>query len=493
MLFSFENLHRQYLACRRNKRNTLNALRFEARQEQNLLDLHDALQSRSYRPGRSVCFFVEKPKLREIFAADFRDRVVHHVLVNYLERIWEPIFIHDSYACRQGKGIHAGVQRLRQFIRQVTANGSRRAWYLQLDVRNFFMSIDKDILYGLLKAKIVDCDALWLTKVLVYHDCTADYVIKGDANLRHLLPAHKTLFGAAKNKGLPIGNLNSQFFANVYLNELDQFVKHHLKCRYYLRYCDDFVLLATEPEQLLAWREQIRQFLAQRLQLTLNDQRERLRPVTDGIDFLGYIVRRDYASVRRRVVHNLHQRLRAFERMLVVEQSGYSVYRFDEALLDQCRAVLASYLGHFLQADSFGLRQSVWAEFGYLAQYFAIDDDYRQLSPLYRVPSRFANVRQQYGWFRRQFANDVVLFQVGCFYEFYHPSDQALAERLGLKPLADNRRRALYGVPVNHREFIERRLRPNVSSILWVGEQSYSLCSGAVKPRQPLERWIMVK
>jgi RNA-directed DNA polymerase len=490
LLFSFENLHRQYLACRRNKRNTLNALHFEARQEQNLLELRDALQCRSYRPGRSVCFFVEKPKLREIFAADFRDRVVHHVLVDYLERIWEPIFIHDSYACRKGKGIHAGVQRLRQFIRQVTANGSRRAWYLQLDVRNFFMSIDKDILYALLKVKIVDCDALWLAKVLVYHDCTADYVIKGDANLRHLLPAHKTLFGAAKNKGLPIGNLNSQFFANVYLNELDQFVKHRLKCRYYLRYCDDFVLLAPEPEQLMVWREQIRQFLAQRLQLTLNDQRERLRPVSNGVDFLGYVVRRDYALVRRRVVHNLHQRLRAFERMLVVELSGYSVYRFDEVLLDQCRAVLASYLGHFLQADSFGLRQSVWAEFGYLAQYFAIDEDYRQLTPLYRVPSRFANVRQQYGWFRCQFANDVVLFQVGCFYEFYHPQDQQLAQRLGLKRLADNRRRALYGVPVDQGLGLARRLIQDKPSVLWVCEQSSGVRGDHLKPRVPHARWV---
>lgn len=490
MLFTFENLHRQYLACRRNKRNTLNALRFEARQEQNLLDLRDALQSRSYRPGRSVCFFVEKPKLREIFAADFRDRVVHHVLVNYLERIWEPIFIHDSYACRQGKGIHIGVQRLRQFIRQVTANGSRRAWYLQMDVRNFFMSIDKDILYGLLKAKIVDCDALWLTKVLVYHDCTVDYVIKGDATLRNWLPTHKTLFGAAKNKGLPIGNLNSQFFANVYLNELDQFVKHRLQCRYYLRYCDDFVLLSTEPEQLMAWKGQISQFLAERLCLSLNEQRERLRPVSDGIDFLGYIVRRDYALVRRRVVHNLHQRLRVFERMLVFKQPGYSIYNFDEALLEQCRAVLASYLGHFRQADSFALRQTVWAEFRYLAQYFAIDDDYLHLTPLYQVPGRFANVRRQYEWFRRRFTQDVLLFQVGCFYEFYHPQAQQLTQRLGLKPLTENRRRALYGVPVDQGLSLAWRLICGGSSVLWVCEQSDGRRGDHLKPRVPHARWV---
>ena len=117
MLFSLDNLYRHYLQCRCNKRNTLNALRFEARQEEGLLALRDALVNHTYVPARSVCFVVQRPKLREIFAADFRDRIVHHVLVDELERTWEPIFIHDSYACRQDKGVHAGVDRLQQFIR----------------------------------------------------------------------------------------------------------------------------------------------------------------------------------------------------------------------------------------------------------------------------------------------------------------------------------------------------------------------------------------
>jgi len=126
-IFSLANIHRQYLQCRRNKRNTLNALRFEYGLEENLARLREKLEGRSYTPSRSVCFFAPGPKLREIFAADFRDRVVHHVLVNHLERIWEPRFIHDSYACRRGKGVHAAVQRLQQFVRQATANGTRRA------------------------------------------------------------------------------------------------------------------------------------------------------------------------------------------------------------------------------------------------------------------------------------------------------------------------------------------------------------------------------
>jgi hypothetical protein len=172
LLFSLDNLYRHYLRCRRNKRHTLNALRFEARQEEGLLALRDALVNHTYAPARSVCFVVQRPKLREIFAADFRDRIVHHVLVSELERTWEPIFIHDSYACRAGKGVHAGVDRLQQFLRQVTGNGARRAWYLQLDIHNYFMSIDKEILFARLAPKIHDDDVLWLTRTLVFHDCT---------------------------------------------------------------------------------------------------------------------------------------------------------------------------------------------------------------------------------------------------------------------------------------------------------------------------------
>lgn len=374
MLFSYENLYRLYLKCRRNKRNTANALAFEVHQEVNLLDLKAALEAHDYTPSRSVCFVTRRPKLREIFAADFRDRVVHHVLVDFLEAIWEPIFIHDSYACRTGKGVHAGVRRLQTFIRQVTANGTRPAWYLQLDIRNFFMSIDKDRLFAMLAKKMTDPDALWLARVLVFHDCTSNYMMKGDADLFDRLPPHKTLFACPPGKGLPIGNLNSQFFANVYLNALDQFVKHTLKCRWYLRYCDDFVLLSTDPTQLREWQERIEVFLRETLLLELNPNRERLRPVGDGVDFLGYIVRRDYLLVRRRVVGHLRQRLRRFEGRLVLNGPGYRRYRFDPAELDEMQAVLASYLGHFKLAASYTLRQRLWRRFPFLGEFVSMSE-----------------------------------------------------------------------------------------------------------------------
>lgn len=448
MLFSFENLYRQYLKCRRNKRNTANALAFEVHQEENLLDLKAALEARTYSPSRSVCFVTQRPKLREIFAADFRDRVVHHVLVDFLEAIWEPIFIHDSYACRQGKGVHAGVQRLQTFIRQATANGTCPAWYLQLDIRNFFMSIDKALLFAMLVKKMDDPDALWLTQVLVFHDCTGNYVMKGDADLFDRLPPHKTLFACEPGKGLPIGNLNSQFFANVYLNGLDQFVKHTLKCRWYLRYCDDFVVLAQDPAKLREWLALIAAYLWEVLRLELNPNRERLRPLGDGVDFLGYIVRRDYLLVRRRVVGHLRERLQWYERRMVLDGPGYRRFRFDPAELDEMQSVLASYLGHFKLAASYSLRQRLWRRFPFLDEFVSMSEKTGKLTRKDICPAGVRGVARQYRHFRRRFPGDVLFFQVGRFMEFYQPGDVLIARELGLTGMAANRRGARYGFPV---------------------------------------------
>jgi retron-type reverse transcriptase len=151
-LFSFKNLYRQYLRCRRQKRITHNALRFEANLEEHLVRLREELDGRTYHPSRSVCFVVKHPKFREIFAADFRDRVVHHILVEALERVWEPLFLHDSYACRKGKGTHRAVKRLQQCMRRVTYNETKPGFALQLDIRGFFFHIDKELLFQIIGA-----------------------------------------------------------------------------------------------------------------------------------------------------------------------------------------------------------------------------------------------------------------------------------------------------------------------------------------------------
>lgn len=415
----------------------------------NLLQLQQELQERSYSPARSVCFVTHRPKLREIFAADFRDRVVHHVLVDYLEQYWERVFIYDAYACRKGKGVHKGVTRLQRFLCRATSNGTRSVWYLQLDIQNFFMRIDKAILWRLLEPHIANGDARWLTRLLVFHDCTKNPVYSGNPDDLGHLPDHKTLLRAAPGKGIPIGNLNSQFFANVYLNGLDQFVKHQLKCRYYLRYCDDFLLLDTDPERLRVWRERIAAYLMERLALDLNPTRHRLAPVSNGIDFLGYIVRRDYLLVRRRVVNHLKEKLRDYEAELVEQAGVVHRYRFDEAVLDRLHATLSSYLGHFKLANTYNLWRSIRKRHYFLRCYFEWDGENRKLVRKYKTPKGFERVKQQYRYFRWRFPGDVLFFQVGRFYEFYHHKDGEIARLLGLKPIGSNRRGARFGFPMD--------------------------------------------
>ncbi len=272
--------------------------------------------------------------------------MIHHVLVNELEKIWEPVFIHDSYACRDNKGTHKAVLRMQGFLRKVSKNGHIRAYYLYLDIKDFFTSIDKAILFSLLQKRIQDPTVLWLAEKILFWDCTTSYIRKGNISLQSNIPPNKSLFGKENARGIPIGNLTSQFFANVYLNELDQFVKQYLKAKYYIRYVDDFVLLSRDRNELIRWKNEIESFLSDRLTLQLRRRHQKLQPISNGIDFLGYIVRHNYILVRRRVVNNLKAKLQIFKQAKVKDFK-----KFHDSV--------ASYLGHFKWANSYRLTQRI--------------------------------------------------------------------------------------------------------------------------------------
>lgn len=344
--FSFRSIYNDYLKCRRNKRNSINALRFEINAEDNILKLENELKDKSYRPSRCILFTAQKPKVREIFASDFKDRVVHHTLIKHLTSIWEPVFIYDSYACREEKGTHKAVIRLKSFLRRITYNGNIRAYYLQLDIKDFFISINKEILFDLVSRRIVNKEMLWLVEQIIFSDCTKNFIQRGDPQIHARIPENKTLFGKNNERGLPIGNLTSQFFANIYLNELDQYVKHKLKIKYYIRYVDDFVILGYNPIQLAEIRTKIEGFLKENLKLKLHPKRRRLLPVSNGIDFLGYIVRQNYILVRRRVINNLKEKLRQFDNSPIKD-------------LNELKKTVTSYLGHFKWANAYNLTQSI--------------------------------------------------------------------------------------------------------------------------------------
>lgn len=301
--FSFPELVQAYFDCRRTKRNTRNALAFEENLESNLRDLHDDLTAGSYRPAPSICFVITRPKPREVWAADFRDRIVHHLLYNRIAPRFHRAFIADSCACIPGRGTIYAAERLEAKVRSATQNWSLPVYYLKCDIANFFVSIDKSILRDLLARKV---SGWWLAlaELILFHDPRDDVEIRGHDGRLALIPPQKSLFTRPAYRGLPIGNLSSQFFANVYMNELDQFVKHRIRARHYIRYVDDFILIGESAQWLNAARDAIALFLPARLRLELNQRKTIIQPVSRGIDFVGQVVKPWRRIVRRRTFND---------------------------------------------------------------------------------------------------------------------------------------------------------------------------------------------
>jgi len=380
-VFNFADLYTAWRQCRQHKRRSKAAQLYETRLLDNLYDTLYRLNTRCYQPTTSICFVTRKPKAREIHAAAFADRVIHHWLVPRLNALYEPVFIHDLYSNRVGKGTHKAVLRLQYFMRCLQSQGLG-AYYLQLDIHNFFNQIDRAILFRQVQKRLSKsyhhqgltldhAHALrWLSHVLLKDNTAIKAQQIGSAAEFALVPAHKRLIYAGAHKGLPIGNLTSQFFANVYLNELDQLIKHRLKCRYYLRYVDDFILLHHDPQQLQQWQQAIITFLAEHLALRLK-QVQTPQPIDHGADFLGYIVRPHYCLVRRRVVGNLREKLRHTEKIIWRgnPQQGYRLRLYRQAR-EQVYATLNSYLGHFSHARHYHLLNTLWLEFPWLSLLF---------------------------------------------------------------------------------------------------------------------------
>jgi retron-type reverse transcriptase len=307
---SFPELVQAYIDCREHKRNTASALAFEERLEGNLAGLYDELLSGDYRPGRSICFVITRPKPREVWAADFRDRIVHHLLHNRVSPRFYRSFIADSCACIPGRGTLYAARRLEAKIRSASQNWSRPTYYLKCDLANFFVSIDKRILWDLLAIRIHEPWWRRLAEVILFHDLRQDVELRGDPVRLALVPPHKRLASQPAHLGLPIGNLSSQFFANVYLDVLDQHVKHHLRARHYIRYVDDFILLHESPQWLNAALADIEDFLPARLNVRLNPKKTILQPVARGVDFIGQVVKPWRRTTRRRTFNGALCRVR---------------------------------------------------------------------------------------------------------------------------------------------------------------------------------------
>jgi len=302
-----------YFECRKNKRYTANALAFEIDYEHNLVQLCEEINNGTYQIGRSIAFIVNKPVKREIFAADFRDRVVHHFIINKLNHLFEKQFINDSYSCRTGKGTHFGIQRVDKFIRQCSANYTKDCYILKLDLQGFFMSINKNILFEKLEyfiqAKYISTDKeliIELCKKIIFNDSTKNCIIKGKHSDWGDLPETKSLFHSKPNCGLPIGNLTSQVFANFYMDSFDHYVKHDLGIRYYGRYVDDFVIVHKDKEYLRNLIPKLSEYLQSELQTTIHPKKIYLQHYSKGVKFLGTVILPNRIYIANRTKGNFY-------------------------------------------------------------------------------------------------------------------------------------------------------------------------------------------
>lgn len=336
-VISFENLLLAYRKARRGKRAQQAVERFEYRREMELARLQQELTDGTYTPGEYRTFMLYDTKARMISAAPFRDRIVHHALCNVIEPIFERCFIHDSYASRSGKGTHLAIRRYQQFARQ-------NAWVLKCDVRQFFPSIDHEVLFGQVARRIKDPDVLHLVGQIIEH-----------SNPQAAVPGYfptDTLFTATeRRRGLPIGNQTSQFFGNVYLNELDHFVKEQLRCPAYLRYVDDFVLLSNNRGELVEWRDAIEQFLIG-LRLWLHPRKRVISRTCDGIRLLGFRVWPDRVWFCKGAVRRVRKRFRRYQQQF---------RRGDLALADVSQRI-HSWNGHAQMVSGIQFRSDVLSD-----------------------------------------------------------------------------------------------------------------------------------
>ncbi|MBU2220217.1 reverse transcriptase/maturase family protein [Patescibacteria group bacterium] len=300
-IVSLENLFSAWREFKKGKSGKLDVQRFEFNLEDNLFGLHADLANGAWRHSHYTAFNVCDPKLRRIHKACVRDRVLHHAIFRVLYPIFDKSFIFDSYSCRLAKGTHKAVSRLEKFCRQLSRNNVRNTGVLKCDIKKFFDSIDQNILLELIRKKITDEKSLRLVSDILGS------------------------FEKNKGKGLPLGNVTSQLFANIYLNELDQFAKHTLRIKHYLRYCDDFIILSGDREYLEGLVRQINIFLSVKLKLSLHPDKIIVRKHHQGIDWLGYVILPHYRVLRtktkRRILRKMMAKRRNLEGGFIEEKS----------------------------------------------------------------------------------------------------------------------------------------------------------------------------
>lgn len=324
-IVSFENILNAAYQCRKGKTKANATLAFFNNLEENVIQIQNELMWGTYQMSPYHHFYVFEPKRRLISAPHFRDRVVHRAIYNIIEPLFDKQYIHDSYACRRNKGTHKGADRAQAFIKKVEREHGK-AYALKADIRHYFSSIDHHILKSIIDVKI-HCDS---TKRVLF------YIIDNSPS-------------DALGVGIPLGNLTSQIFANIYLNELDRFAKHALKAKNFIRYMDDFVIIHHDKNKLHQWRRDIELFLHQQLRLKTNSKTQ-VFPISKSngraLDFLGYRIYANHRLLRKSTVKRIKTKLKKMHYQYECSEIGFR----------EVAQAVQSWLGHAKHADSYGLK-----------------------------------------------------------------------------------------------------------------------------------------
>lgn len=343
------DLYIAYLDARKHKRKTHNHRCFEEHLEDNLVQLRDDLFYGNYVIAPSVYFIQKHPVRREIFAGDFRDRIVHHLVYNYISSYREKKFIYDSYSCRKGKGTSKWIERITKFLRSSTENFTKEAWILKLDIHGYFMAINKDILREKVSSSFSDIQLPGYMQDtihnIIFNDPTKSGIFKGLLSDYTWLPKTRSLFYANYQCWLPIGNLTSQLFSNIYLNDFDHFVRDSLGVRYYGRYVDDFVLIHADKNFIKSCIPSIRSYLYDALRLTLHPNKIYLQPVAHWVPFLGAVIKPYRTYIQKKTIGSFYRKIHdshgVLSRSMVDSYvwlfSHYKSYRITQKLLKVCK------------------------------------------------------------------------------------------------------------------------------------------------------------
>jgi RNA-directed DNA polymerase len=328
-IYSIENLESAFKKSRKGKTKKSYIIEFEKNLRNNLTKLMIELVSETYKPRPLITFIIREPKTRKISKSDFRDRVIHHAICNIIEPLFDKTFIYDSYANRKGKGTLKAIERFDEFKRKASKNFTIPCYALKMDIEHYFDNVDHETLIKILSKKIIDEKTINLIKIILQN--------------------HKT---HQAGKGMPLGNLTSQFFANAYLNELDKFVKHKLNAHHYIRYVDDFVILHESIDKLERYREQIDDFLKVNLQINLHSQKSRIIKTNHGIPFLGLRIFDRHKLLKKTNIRKFRNKLRAHK----IE------YEEKTETYDKIYDFLEGWINYAKQANSYTLRKVLLKE-----------------------------------------------------------------------------------------------------------------------------------